>query len=152
MYNPEGIYPAANCVPPPARNRRCTIFCIMLYMKKPSKAPDFLFAFGMLALMVLLYIVCVKGFPFWLVSTVLAINVIYLIIMVLVGPSDGYDFSMRHEEEYKKNHKKLLLWGISAGIVFVALILISIFYETVWPLIVLYILFELLKPHREKRF
>ena len=121
-------------------------------MKKHSRIPDFLFAFGMFALMALLYIVCVNGYPLWAVSTVLAANVIYLIVMVLVGPSDGYDFSKRHTQEYKKNHRKLLLWGIPAGIFFVAMILISIFYDTIWPLIVLYIIAEILKPYREKRF
>jgi len=121
-------------------------------MKKRSRIPDFLFAFGMMALMALLYKVCVSGYPLWVVSTVLAVNVIYLIVMVLVGPSDGYDFSERHTKEYKKNHLKLLLWGIPAGIFFVAMILISIFCDTMWPLIILYIIAELLKPYREKRF
>ena len=121
-------------------------------MKKQNRTPDFLFAFGMLALMALLYMVCINEYPLWVISTVLAANVVYMVVMILVGPSDGYDFSKRHTKEYKKNHLKLLLWGIPAGIFLVAMILISIFYETVWPLVVVYIICELLKPYREKRF
>lgn len=102
--------------------------------------------------MALLYKVCVNGYPLWAVSAVLAANIIFLVVMILFAPFDGEDFSMRHSQKYKKNHRKLLLWGIPAGIFLVAMILISIFYETVWPLVVLYIIAAILQPYREKKF
>lgn len=121
-------------------------------MQKRRNSIDYIFPIVMFGLMALLYKVCVNGYPLWAVSAVLAANIIFLVVMILFAPFDGEDFSMRQSQKYKKNHRKLLLWGIPAGIFLVAMILISIFYETVWPLVVLYIIAAILQPYREKKF
>jgi len=121
-------------------------------MQKRRNSTDYIFPIVMLGLMALLYKVCINGYPLWAVSAVLAANIIFLIVMILFAPFDGEDFSMRHSQKYKKNHRKLLLWSILGSIVFIGLILISVFYNVMWPLVVLYIIAAILQPYREKKF
>ncbi len=80
--------------------------------------------FGLIATLVY---VCINGYPLWVVTLVLVLNILHLVFMILFDPTK------EDSEESKKDRKRLLFWGIPIGILYVIVILLLIFSDVPVP-------------------
>lgn len=80
--------------------------------------------FGLIAT---LFYVCVNGYPLWVVTSVLILNILHLVFGILFDPTK------EDSEKSKKDRKRLLLWGFPIGILYVIFILLLIFSEIPLP-------------------
>ncbi|MBO4707476.1 MAG: hypothetical protein J5594_02815 [Elusimicrobiaceae bacterium] len=80
--------------------------------------------FGLIAT---LFYVCVNGYPLWVITLVLVLNILHLVFMILFDPTK------EDSEKSKKDRKRLLLWGFPIGILYVIIILSLVFSEISVP-------------------
>ena len=80
--------------------------------------------FGLIAT---LFYVCVNGYPLWVVTSVLVLNILHLVFGILFDPTK------EDSEKSKKDRKRLLLWGFPIGILYVIIILSLVFSEISVP-------------------
>ena len=98
--------------------------------RKHAMLLGWLFAIIMMGLMALLYILCIRGRPLWLITTVLLVNIICLVLLVIFDiPRDG-KLGVWRDKKYRANRVKLLRWVTYIALFF--LIYETLAYRLKW--------------------